>query len=146
MMLPRLFCQTSYERVCFRSGYRTLTNREPVQTRDTVPAALCQKLIDPMMIFALLGAPSLAQGYHLCRPPIPAPPSNPAQAPHCRWTQSHGCCPAMVSSSPECYKACTFHPSLIQTHHLRTLSPDVLSTKCCPAHIGSVGHPRCRVK
>ena len=52
---------------------------------------------------------------------------------------------AMLSSSPECYQACTFYPSLIQTNHLHTLSPDVFSTECCPAGIGSVGHLRCCV-
>ena len=65
MMLPRLFCQTRYECVCFRSGYQRLTNKDHVHARETVPAALYQKLMDLMMVFALLGTPSLAQGYHL---------------------------------------------------------------------------------
>ena len=151
MMLPRLCCQTSYERVCVRSGYRRLTNKEPCAYNGNGAHCTLPKINRLMTVFGLLGAPSLAQVYHLCCLPILAPPSNPDQAPHCRWTLSHGCTTwctvgAMLSSSPECYKAWTFYPSLIQTHRLRTLSPDVLYTKCCPAHIGSVGHPHCLVK
>ena len=79
------------------------------------------------------------------------PRRNPDQAPHCRWTQSHGCATrctvvAMLSLSSECYKACTFYPSLIQKHPLRTLSLDVLSTACCPGGIGSVSRSQCCVK
>ena len=53
---------------------------------------------------------------------------------------------AMLSLSPECYKACTFDPSLVQTHRLRTRSPDVFSTKCFPADFRHVSLLHCCVK
>ena len=143
-MLLRLCCQTSYERVCFRSGYRTLTNKEPCTYEGNGARRTLPKINRLMMVFRCWAL------RRWLRVAIPAPPSNPDQAPHCRWTQSHGCATwctigAMLSSSPECYKACTFNPSLIQTNRLHNLSSDVFSTACCPAGIGSVGHPRCCV-
>ena len=52
----------------------------------------------------------------------------------------------ILSLSPECYKACMFYPSLIQTHHLITWSPDVVSTECCPAGVRYVRPPHGVVK
>ena len=139
-MLPWLCYQTSYEFTCFGSGYQRLSNMEAVHTRETVPAELCQKKIDLMIIFALLGALSLAQGYHLCRPPIPEYSiSNPDQAPHCRWTLSHGCrytvhrsCDAIFVSRmlQSLHVQSTSHPNAPSSHSIsRCLLNKVLSSR-----------------
>ena len=52
---------------------------------------------------------------------------------------------AMRSSSPECYKACTSRPYLVQTHHLRSRPPDVFSTYC-PRDFRQVSSPHYYVK
>ena len=52
---------------------------------------------------------------------------------------------AMLSLSPECYKACMY-PFLIQAHHLHLRSPDVFSTKCCPANVRQVSRSHYCIK
>ena len=136
MMLPWLCCQTRYERVCFRSDYHRPTNKEPCTYEGNGAPCTLPKINRPEMIFALLGTPSLPQGYHLCRPPIQEssfPPSNPAQAPHCHWTLSHGSRHAVHRSCDAIIVA-----RMLQSLHLLPISdpnkPSSHSIARCPLH------------
>ena len=145
MILPRLCCQTSYERVCFRSGYQRLTNKEPCACEGNGARCTLPKINRPDDGIRVAGRSVVGSG-------LPSQPRPATLIRHCTVVGHYHSAAAtqctvgaMLSWSPECYKACPFYPSLIQKNHLHTLSPDVFSTECCPAGIGSVSRSQCCV-
>ena len=95
-----LSCQTSCERLCCRSGYRLVTypnNKEPCACEGNGARRTLRKINWPDDDIRVAGRSIIGSGIppsFFTPPPsqnIPsAPPSNPDQAPHCRWTLSHG--------------------------------------------------------
>ena len=147
-MLPRLCCQTSYERACFRSGYRLVTyshNKEsceyacrilPTINRPDDDIRIAgRSIVGSELLFLSLAYPGM---FHL---PRPATRIRHLLLSSITCLPSHG-----LSSSSECYKACTFYPFLISTHQLVTRSPDVFSTEYYPRDFRQVSRPHCCVK